>query len=365
MTPAARSSFLALGLVFVSTSCLQLDQTLPLDLEDGQVASRSIGSEGGVVSVPPDFSMVVPAGALASSATITVQRRLSSPFPSDAGSVLPGTSFDVSPVGLTLAKPAVVELRVPESLLSAGEDVKLGVAVLGSDGAVTTSPGAYDATVGLLSASIDRLGTVAAVIELDAIDVETGLPPALGGGNFGGTSSGVEGMDGSASLGVRFASTCTPSGRRCFSSGLVRAWMSANLTDRLGTGLAIVSPSLVADLDFSSFDSSGQPTSVVGSITVTGSLKARVGQAVTSYELDERRFTGSGGSPNQTGVTVSENLMVFDEIAGGPNRDIEFGLTRIATGKLLTVRLEEEIELENDDGSKTVGIVVLHVRLRR
>jgi hypothetical protein len=66
MTPAARSSFLALGIVFVSTSCLQLDQTLPLDLEDGQVAARSIGSEGGVVSVPPDFSMAVPAGALAS-----------------------------------------------------------------------------------------------------------------------------------------------------------------------------------------------------------------------------------------------------------------------------------------------------------
>jgi hypothetical protein len=37
-----------------------------LDLEDGQVAARSIGSEGGVVSVPPDFSMAVPAGALAS-----------------------------------------------------------------------------------------------------------------------------------------------------------------------------------------------------------------------------------------------------------------------------------------------------------
>ena len=97
---------------------------------------------------------------------------------------------------------------------------------------------------------------------------------------------------------------------------------------------------------------------------VEGTLKARLGQAVTSYGFDEHRVTGFGGVAVVTGVAITDNQMVFERISGGSNT-VEFGLTRIATGELLTLRIEEEIELDNDDGSTTTGTVIMHVRLRR
>ena len=145
---------------------------------------------------------------------------------------------------------------------------------------------------------------------------------------------------------------------------MVRVWISESLRDRLGESLVIVSATLSGELDFTSFDGAGQPISVVGEVTVQGTLKARIGQTVTSYDFDEHRVTGSGGGATVTGVTITGNHMVFERISGGSNT-LEFGLTRIATGELLTLRIEEEIELENDDGSETTGTVFMHVRLRR
>ena len=101
--------------VFAQVCLLQQDQRLPLELEEGEGAAKTIGAAGGVISLPPDFSLDVPAGALTSSASLTVTPRISQPFPSEAGSVLPGTAYDISPAGLTLVSPARVEIRVPES----------------------------------------------------------------------------------------------------------------------------------------------------------------------------------------------------------------------------------------------------------
>jgi len=163
LRPVARIAVTCMLAVFAG-ACLQVDQTLPLSLGDGQVASRTIGPEGGIISVPPDFSMDVPPGAVGS-ATITVQPRITAPFPSDAGEVLPGTAYDLTPAGLVLAAPATVELRVASSLFAAGDEVKLAVAVLQQDGSLVTVPASYDATSGFLSGDIDVLGPVAAVLE--------------------------------------------------------------------------------------------------------------------------------------------------------------------------------------------------------
>jgi len=335
-----------------------------LELAEGEAAAKTIGAAGGVISHPPDFSLRVPAGALSSSASLTVAPRISGPFPSEAGVVLPGTAYDISPAGLTLASPARVEIRAPESLLEVGDAVRLGIALLRPDGSIVTSTGAYDATSGLLSAPLEQLGSVAAVIELDAIDIEAGVPPTLGGGNFSGATSTVAGAASVAEVNTRYRSSCSPAVRRCFSSGLVRVWISPELRDRLGESLVIVSMSVFTDLDCVSFDGAGQPTSAVGEVTVEGTLKARLGQSVTSYGFDEHRVTGFGGVAEVTGVAITDNQMVFERISGGSNA-IEFGLTRIATGELLTLRIEEEIELDNDDGSTTTGTVIMHVRLRR
>jgi hypothetical protein len=354
------------GLLLLAQGCLlQQDQRLPLELDEGEAAARTIGTAGGILSFPPDFSLDVPAGALTSSASLTVAPRIGAPFPSEAGVVLPGTAFDISPAGLTLASPARVEIRVPEVLLELGDAVRLGIALLKPDGSIVTSTGAYDATSSFLSAPLEQLGPVAAVVEVDAIDIEAGLPPTLGGGSFSGAPSPASGAVGSTASGSRYGSSCSPDARRCFSAGLVRVWISQSLRDRIGDDLVIVAMTVFTDLDFVSFDGAGQPTSAVGEITIVGTLKARLGQTVTSYDFDEHRVTGSGGAATVTGLSIAGNQMVFGGITGEGSNTIEFGLTRIATGELLTLRIEEEIDLENDDGSTTTGTVILHVRLRR
>lgn len=355
-------------LTFAQGCLLQRDQTLPFELAEGEGAAKTIGAEGGVISVPPDFSLALPAGALSSSASVTVAPRISAPFPTDAGSVVPGTAYDIGPAGLTLAKPARVEIRVPEALLAAGEDVRLSVALLEPDGTVVTSTGSYDVTSGLLSAPIDRLGSVSAVIEADVIDVEAGSPPGLGGGSFSGSPSRGGGGAGVSVEAHRFQSSCSPDepgARRCSSSALVRVWISQELRDRIGESLVISSLTFSGDLSFVSFDEAGQPTSAIGQIDVVGDLKAMIGQTVASVEVDEHRVTGTSAAPTVTGVKVIDNRMLFANTSEGNNTSIEFGLTPIATGELLTLRLEKEVELENFDGTTSIGSVFLHVRLRR
>jgi len=366
MLRSHRACGLSLGvLVMFAQGCLlQQDQRLPLELAEGEISAKTIGAAGGVISHPPDFSLDVPAGALFSSTSLTVAPQVSRPLPPQAGTVLPGTAYDISPAGLRLASPARVEIRVPKILLELGDAVRLGIVLLKPDGSIVTSMIAYDATSGFLSAPLEQLGPVAAVIELDVIDIEAGRPPTLGGGNFSGVPSPVGSSASKAAANTRYGSSCSPDGRRCFSSGLVRVWISESLRDRLGGSLVIVAMTVFTGFDFVSFDGAGQPTSARGEVTVEGTLKARLGQTVTSYGFAEHRVTGFGGGATVTGVAITGNQMVFESISEGSNT-LEFGLTRIATGDLLTLRIEEEIELENDDGSKTTGFVIMHVRLHR
>jgi hypothetical protein len=360
-----RSVLLAVLVTFVSGCLLQHDQESPLELQEGEGAAKTIGAEGGVISVPPDFSLNFPAGALPTSSSVTVAPRTNAPFPGDGGAVLPGTAYDISPAGLALATPARVEIRVPLTLLETSDEVRLGVAILNPDGSIATATGTYDATSGFLSADLERLGPVAAVVELDAIDVESGLPPTLGGGNFAGAPTPSGGGAGASAATMRYQSSCSPDARRCFSSGLIRVWISQSLRDRIGGALVIVAPVVDADLDFLTFGPSGQPTSVVGEIRVAGTLKALVGNSVVSYSYEEHSVTGSESTPSVTAVAVADNVMVFANITGDSSNEFEFGLSRIATGELLTFRIEREINLENDDGSETTGTVFIHVRLRR
>lgn len=180
----ALSLFTVLALV---AGCEQVDQAHPLDVMAGQPVSRSIGPEGGVVSIPPGFSIEFPAGAFPQSVFVPVTPRVaSSPFPDDAGAVVPGTAFDIGPAGVALNLPALVFIRVPEALLDLdmSEDLRLVLALEHTDGSVSLWPGSYNATNGLLSAEIDQIGPVAAVVAADSIEIEVGPPLVLSGGAF-------------------------------------------------------------------------------------------------------------------------------------------------------------------------------------
>ncbi len=362
----ARSAVLAATLCLAG--CLQTDQTLPFELEPGASVSRTIGPLGGTISLSSGLAIVFPVGALKTSTQITLTPRLDAAFPGDAGRIIPGTVFDVAPAGLQLAEPARVAIRLPVKGIPATDAVRLGIARSAAGRADLVGTGSYDATSGLLSATLTTLGPVAAVVADDAIPVGTGLPPTLGGGTFWSGPSPVGAGDAGPLLAAdaqRFEASCKPEARRCFSSGMVQVWASKTLLDRLGGTLVILSPRLEADLAFSGIGANGLPTEAFGSLSLKGTLRAQLGGGVSSYEVDQTFRTGAGSSvPVTTGVVFRNNEMVLARTSDGDNRTMQYGLGPIGTGRLLTLRVEEEVELENDDGSKTKGTVILFARLR-
>ena len=367
---------LIVALSVLVAGCQQADQTLPFELAEGQGATLTIGTNGGIISVPPSFSLSFPAGALSSSISVEVTPRISAPFPSDAGIPVPGSAFDVIvPAGTTLLIPARVEIAVDSDLLEVGAEVRMSIAVLREDGSVVTFGGTYDLTNGVLAADIDELGPIAAVISADAIALDLGTPPTLLGGSFPPPPTAPPAPSGpslSSHGGLAFAATCAPTVRQCFTSGIIRVWADDVVRSRLGDDLFLLNPTVEADFDFLTFDQSGVPTSLVGSISIDGDLRARLNSVVTGYDIEDGVTTGPFTAPSTTTVQVTGSVMLLGsatDSSGDPvasaDLDIEFGITGIGTTEMLTIRLDAEVEFENEDGSIEIGVIVAHIRLRR
>ncbi len=356
-------------LAVVVNGCQQADQTLPFELAEGEGATSTIGSSGGTISVPPAFSLEFPAGSLTGSVSVEVTPRISGPFPGDAGTAVPGSAYDVGPVGTMLVEPATIEIAVDPALLEAGDDVRLSVAVLRQDQSVATFPGTYDLTNGVLRAEIDELGPIAAVVSLDVIAVATGAPPALGGGSIPQPSAPApSGAAPAPPGGIEFSASCAPDVRQCFSSGIIKIWADQTVQDRMGEELYLLVPEVDVHLDFLNFVN-GIPTEVQGTASVGGDLRARFNSAVTGYELDDAVTTGPSASPVPTALQVAGSVMIFGQTTttgGGVefSEEVEFGVTGIGTTEMMTIRVESEVNFDNDDGTTTTGIVVAHIRLR-
>ncbi len=360
----------AVALVATLSGCQQLDQALPFEIAEGEGAAVNVGVQGGTVSVPPSFSIDIPAGALGGSVTIEVTPRIDAPFPADQGTPVPGTAFDIGPVGTMLATPARVELAVPPELLDAGEDVRLSLALVRDDDSVVTFQGTYDVTNGVLAADVDELGPVAAVVAIDAVAAVPGDPPALGGGSMTPPPVVPVGPAPSDHGGVEFSAACSPDARQCFSSGLIRLWADEVVRSRLGDQIYLLSPEVDAHLDFLAFDPFGVPTELVGSIRVDGQLRAKFNSTVSRRVIDDGVTTGPSTDPAPTPLQVSGNLLIVSQTTTDDgsiefNEELEFAVTGIGTSEMLIIEVEAEIDFDNEDGSVTTGILTAHLRLRR
>lgn len=364
------AALVVLGLAVAG--CQQIDQELPFELAEGEGAALTIGPSGGTLSVPPSFSLGFPAGSLPTSVSVEASRLITEPFPSDAGAPVPGTAYDIAvPAGTVLSSPAHVELAVDPALLELGDEARLVVAVVRENGMVATFTGTYDLTNGVLTADIDVIGDLAAVVSADAIPIGLDAPPALGGGSVPLPGSPApSGAALSSHGGVEFTAACSPDARQCFSSGLIRLWADQVVRDRMGDRLFLLDPTIQASLDFVSFDVNGVPTEVVGSLRVGGQVRARFNSYVSSYELLEGVTTGPGTTPAPTGLQVNGNVMIIEQTTDSENlvefnEELEFGITGIGTSEMLLISVEAEVEFDNSDGSSTIGAITAHVRLRR
>jgi hypothetical protein len=357
----------ALALVLGSLSaCQQVDQRLPFELDEG--GQTTIGNTGGVISLPPDFSMQFPTGALSTNTTVTAAERLTA-FPSAAGVVVSGLMFDVGPIGTQLGAPATVQIAVPTELLQLGQQLSLSIALLTLGGDLVFPTATYDLTSGLLTAQIDELGAVAAVVSADAIPAGAlNDLPNLGGGAISPTPSppGPAGAPPTQPDGVVFAATCSTVAQQCFSSGIVTLWADLVVFNHLGADIILMNTSVTGSIEFFDFVAN-VPTQAIASMEVTGELRTRLNSSVVGRKIEDEvlLFTGNGLSPAPTVVTFGGGNMTLTETSEGDPEIIPYGVTGIGTGDQLTLQLEGELQFTDSNGDPEIGRIIAQVRLRR
>lgn len=357
----------ALALILGSLSaCQQVDQRLPFELDEG--GQTTIGTLGGILSIPPDFSLQIPSGALTTNVTVTAAERLTA-FPATAGVVVSGLMFDVGPIGTQLAAPAVVQIAVDTALLSIGQQLSLSVALITQSGAIEIPTATYDLTSGLLTAEIDELGAVAAVVSADAIPVGGfGGIPTLSGGSISPTSPAPVGpaLAPTQPDGVVFEATCSTVGQQCFSSGIVQLWADSVVYDHLGQDIILMNTTVTGSVEFFNFVGN-VPTQAIASMEVTGELRTRLNRVVVGRRVTDEVlfFTGAGTSPSPTTVTFASGNMTLAQTSEDSPEVIRYAVTGIGTGEQLTLRLEGELQFTDSSGNPEIGLIVADVRLRR
>lgn len=364
---------LCVALSAALSGCQQSDQKLPFEVDPTQLRTVSLNAAGGIVSVPPAFSLEFFSGTLTGSQTVTAQQRLAA-FPSDAGIVVPGTAFDVGPAGTALNPdvPARVQISVPPALLQAGQELALTVGLLRPDNSIVTGVTSYDVTNGLLTANVYELGPVAAVISNDAITVGDLVDlPGLDGGAITPAPPAPAGpaLVPTRVDGVQFVAECSPGERSCLTSGIAQLWVDDVVRERLGDDLVLVNTTVEASLEFFSFTSS-VPDSAVGYLRIDGDLRARINSVIASRNVGDEvaLYTGNGSdayNPDATAVSLSGSSMTFEFTSQDDPETVEFDISGVGTSDLLTIQIEGTIEFANASGPPTVGDIVAQVRLRR
>ncbi len=357
------ASILVIGALAVAAGCEQLDQRLPFEPDPLFVAQRTVGPEGGLVSHPIGVALEFPRGALSEPATVTITPVVDgSAFPgSPEGTLIRGTYVRVQPALLPLAQPVRVDLAVDPAQLDEDDLTRLALATEDPDGGVVTEGVSFDVSAGILHGRTERLGAIAAILAANVVPVIAQDPPTLGGGTF--TEAGAGGApQRNTSTGV-FRVRCGHRGlvRRCVDSGTIEVWASAEIRDRLSGDLIFLNPDVTGELEFTDFDS-GVPTRVRGTVSATGTLRVRLGQAVTSFTVDDVFSTsGAGGA---SALTVQGNTLTFHQTTVGA-RTVEYELRPVGTGQQLVVRGQKSVDFENDDGTTTTATLFLDLRLRR
>jgi len=365
------------ALVTALFGCQQSDQALPFEIDPAQAQTVSVNAAGGIVSVPPNFSIEFFSGTLSGSQTVTAQQRLSA-FPSDAGIVIPGSAFDVGPAGTALnpSAPARVQIGVPSALLAEGDELALTVALLRPDNSIVTDVTSYDVTNGILTADVYELGPVAAVVSSDAITVGSIADvPKLDGGAITPvspmpTAPAAPSMAPTHADGVQFTAECSPGERSCLTSGIAKLWVDDVVQERLGDELLLLNTTVEASIEFFSFRTA-LPDSAVGYLRIDGDLRARINEVIASRKIGDEvaLYTGNGADaydPDATAISISGGeLTLFDTSRDDDPQTLGFDISGVGTSDLLTVQISGYIDFENASGPPTRGNIVAQVRLRR
>jgi hypothetical protein len=251
--------------------------------------SATLTEVGGWISTPLGAAVSFPAGALTSNTVVTLSSA-QNPGALEGSAALAGTAFRLEPAGLVLARPAMVELRIPAS----GDDGWLASIVnVMPDGRIVELGHTWvDRTNGIIRAEITELGTVVAVRPHAAGVVH--VTPLESGVHAAGSNPAIASM-GSAH-GSGFTMQCGSEGARC--SG-ISAQLGGNLLGRSIGRAALVYPELTGTLQLAD-------GSVEGSVVLAGSLRAEIGGVGVPSHL---RVTISAGPASSYSLSESTALI--------------------------------------------------------
>jgi hypothetical protein len=276
-------------------ACDQASQTLPFDNNADQPVTRTVPAEGGTVSSGAGASVQIPAGALPSGATITL-----TPIPasaSESGGAAASYAFKLTPDGLSLAKPASVDLAVDRSSPNAW---LASVVVTSASGVAEVGTGSVDLTSGIAHGDISALGTVTATIPEPGAVLRAGI-----------LSSATANLS-PAPRPDAAAAVLTPTKALRGDCGAARARcstltveVSQNLRDLVDT-LAVVYPRVSGELRITG-------TTAAGQLSLDAPLRARVGGGknavavpgrITAIATPQTVVTEAAGRITLTNVTV-------------------------------------------------------------
>lgn len=296
--------------------CEQETQTLPFDVETS--VTRPVSSQGGTVSTPAGASVHFPSNSLSSTVDVSVATT-SAPAEILRTGAPASEAFRIEPVGTVLDNPADLALKFQST--TDPSRAWLATIVSSANGAVrhygTTR---VDLSLGIVSADIEQLGVVAAVIPpASAIFPVQVLPSAsIEPSQLSPVASSVE------SVVVQCGDAADP----C--SGLTVS-ASQNLLNQVEDA-AVVYPSIDGSFTVGS-------SSVTGTITATAALRIKLqsGQTAESVEFhavlqptagtavietaSEIRFTNvlhriSGATDNESGTREEITTLVVPKSDG-------------------------------------------------
>lgn len=342
----------AAALALLALGCEQEQQSLPFQLESEEPVTRTVSAnQETVVSSPSGATLTLPPNSLPSGTqvTMTPQPTATSVGAPAGAPVIGGTVFGLSPTGTTLSEPASVDIRYPQQTLSPTQELGLiGVNNTGTEIAFMRRA-TVDLTSRVVSAKIETLGTVGALIAPDVLTPQAGTaaPPT------GGPIASLVGAGAFGSAPVTYRASCSIVGATLCtgSSGVVTVHVSQNIADRYASRMAMVGTTAEAELTFDP-----QTSTVTGSISYESVLRARLGGSVTGTLVFDNLVTGPGSSAQPTPYVIQGAQIIIDGQT--------YGFT-VANNTLTLILPPEEIELENNDGTTTTGTISASLVLQR
>lgn len=350
-------------------ACAPEDQT-PFELDPTAEVTKKVGASGGTISTPAGISLNIPDGALGTATDVKVKPVAGTGLGTGVnGTVVPGTAFEFTPMGLTLSKPAKIEL-------SAGAQSSGGQSALipaGNGGALQNRLSLAEATgpannlgyfvivntgsgtqiIPQINLDIDRRVISTWLSTLGIVGVGYTNPLTLRpSGQHASTGGTIQSGDYEFRCGLKETACVGGTG-----GAPIGIFTDASVISRYPKIGAIITGAR-GTLTFNTLTGT-----VTGSAEINGVIQAVVGGTVTSKTVAIEITSGQGGTIlNPTGVPyrISGNQISFETADGSKS----FGYTAAANYLELSLS-ETTIPLTDTDGVERDYPISLVIRLQK